>query len=1647
MGNFSTDFLNYFMLYSSKNKYKDNKPSLEVNGRVYSGSDYGRILAEYVKYRTQYNQLMESIDDTKKTIRAYEKFRDFSKGLINDEKDERIKKDYERGLKESIQQIEITKKQLKKLQDTVSPVSGKMRMFGQQLDKYKGEGEFFLRNGIEAGDKVKLQISDERFCEYLTMIEQDNVKLRRDEEVQKNSKEIMPKIFKDLAADFDALFPQFVGQTQFDRMKEAAINPLQRILINGKPVEEYAFSGASAEFRPKDAKGKPADLLSMLGNEGAIEYMKANVMAALVEGKDAVHVLSVKSAKDNYTLDSAKQIKLDVSAYKRLEEEWIGVNKRNFLRTKKNICVFEDKRTPEEKEKAEKELKKTIEKTTKELNVRFNKFIPDEVKKAYEIDAKNNQTIKKMKDEARKVGSDRAKSDDTYKHKVLYTNDYYLQPVDDEVKSYFEMAYTDFVSAKSKNHKNGSIGDVTWTTGALYTTYKNEAQEALKAYGLSSVYNTMILGSCTSLDKNYRVVKDMDKKRQTIDKDLASNEHEVFAMDVSSLVTQGLGIVSSVVGSVNNLKELKVGSYLDLSGNYAFETGKDNFLNPRDLSEKDRNRFYELSSSLDERLSAVKNRGIELLSHIKGTKFKPNDAFKKAYNSFLVQLDVPQIRSDYRELAELYGKMLYKNNGLDEPDARVGLRSEEYYKAASRLYHANEIIKFFSEKYIQLFFDKNSDMAKKREEQNQKIKELKERKGPYTAEEEELLEYNIDAEHNKFTQATIDFQSLSLGDDYFIKNSASKDKISNIAEIGKEFSLIYPMYYDEKILEKNRELDEQLQKENQKKAEANEPVKEVTEAEVEAVISESASSGNTEKLMSNMKLVSFKKKYDEMMFTLEKKLTAAEKNAIDEKVNERIIANLPEALQIKYREVNFNKEEKVKALVDEFVKNNKYELDTMKNNRELAQKDVEAIEDEISNTNYRLESMIEVENYWDERRKLCNDIMDLSGKLNDEKARLGELAVKVAELKPMQMGDRVDLLTKLGEEYGDMQVLLDPKGRWAEGKTINDLKLLSFVRSEVSVDKFINGTYVGVDEHKKTINKYNADRTFKIGDSLDTGVIDKPSDKHKNPKGNTLASYDKLSVDDFMMLYQEVRETYGNDKKTFLEDNPNLQARFESLFKMMDNIEAEGEKRREILEIASQNADDNANNIIEAQDKVADAEKSVKEVEGKIAEKLSEYNNNANEYVDAEIAVNGKISHEDFLKESEEIIRKIDENKLVATNKRKELQDELLEQNMRLDKALNTQKMKNTFRTVEGNYELVKYAAASYKDIRKQITKEFITNKLAKKSKELVEEKRTESKEAEKVPSLDDRLAELNSAYNKKRTAIPASANNEPRMVASVVNSQDFIKYMGALYEMSELKTYPGHNVDNYKFIAERRDKMYEAYGKVCDALNSKSVLKEDIKSGNLKLKSKNDLKQHMALRYEYNNKGGMVVNGFVSKSVPDNIKDLVNSKCNPMDYSALFTVVYPEVSNYLQTYKEVKKFLKENEIFQNVGEGNEKDVVNILKDIKDTRKNVKDPKTKVKYQDTPQGKKMLKLDMLLEKYAGKGEKDKNNFLRDIIVEPQKKYDETDLVYLENVCTDLANTEMELLVKSVENVLMENKVKLMDIHMKEQMKNVNVDMK
>lgn len=58
MGNFSTDFLNYFMLYSSKNKYKDNKPSLEVNGRVYSGSDYGRILAEYVKYRTQYNQLI-----------------------------------------------------------------------------------------------------------------------------------------------------------------------------------------------------------------------------------------------------------------------------------------------------------------------------------------------------------------------------------------------------------------------------------------------------------------------------------------------------------------------------------------------------------------------------------------------------------------------------------------------------------------------------------------------------------------------------------------------------------------------------------------------------------------------------------------------------------------------------------------------------------------------------------------------------------------------------------------------------------------------------------------------------------------------------------------------------------------------------------------------------------------------------------------------------------------------------------------------------------------------------------------------------------------------------------------------------------------------------------------------------------------------------------------------------------------------------------------------------------------------------------------------------------------------------------------------------------------------------------------------------
>lgn len=1622
MGSFKMNLGNYKDV--AENPYKKNKAMLLVDGHEYNSDDYSNALAEYVKARTQRDELIKAKTKILDEVGILVAAKSFA---VDDIKNNVRVDEAKKSIKDNEKQVAEVDKQVKQYDDSIAKLEHKMGILKSNITNFNGDAVRFLKKGVRSNNKLQLKLSNEKFLEYLAMIEMPNVTVNGEEDV-KALDAMQTKLRDDLAEDFDTLFPQFVGSEQAERGLDSKIHPLFLVLINGKTIDEYTYDGIG-RVRPGADKGQPDNLYQLVGKEAEVKLMKAKFMAALVSGKEDVRIMQIDEASNNFQLLDPKPIRVDVSEYKNLEKHWIEENKKNFFEKRDQICVpngpvvvtkeqlnneakrdkkFKKLNDAEKKaylENLEKQhlqrynddVNKNLKSNMKELNKRIANTWSSKSLQLMELMKKYEEESKATKSEILSSKSFVSNSNQIYDD-VGYTRAFTLKPMDEDSKMDIESYVRDIRSANTKYNPNMSLDRVITYMLVKYNVLMNEAQEALKIYGITSKYNK-IYGA------GY-VFKKSDATKRILESHEARFEEALKQEDIANdrlyhYISANLSMIAEISRMCDTIQNTKIGSYVTMDGILAADapgaTDKRAPLNPKVLSPEERNEYYKLTHDLQQKLAASKKSVLELYKFINGPAVIKSKNFLDAVNRFKSEFDINEISSMYNRIQVLCGKMLFKCNNLEvEPNANIQRAGDGYDQAQSKLYYHYMNMKYFAGSIVGELLNDKSYLAKARAEENARIEELK-AKGieNLTEEERYFIENSIENKINRLSQTIMEYEDLRCNKN-MMKNYMEEHAYEDIQELDKKARLEYKANHDEVYVKEAMLLEQQM---NQQKAKKSKKIVEEVELDDEALTNlvENAFLLNNEKIIKDSsKVKGFKDRYDKLMDQQEKMLTGADKAQISQNLNAYIAGEIPSELRNRIKTTKFDSVADVEGFINAYQNDIKTELTRIETERKEVQDQVNMKEEEIRTVEYRIDAIGDLQEYWENRLARCKELNEKNEVSKNTAMALQSMSVELDTARK-----KVDVQTKTAEKFTtelkQVTDVLDPNQTWFAAQSINAIKGLVYNRSALDVENINWGKVDNTEERKAFVNRMNEDKGgFHFAQGLEVAETVSLTEPDKHKPNHTMADYDKLSIDEFMELYQEVRADYDNDRTKFESDNPAMVARFNSIFHMMDKVDEERQNRQQLLEIAETSKNhyvEERNNLEEkAKELRASMDKSYKELEVL----FNSYENELHDSPEAvkSKSVNSRISI--FIDNIDNELALIEGSFHDAEKRLTELVKEIQSKKMELAQLQERQEKVNAPTKEEQNLAELNKIKAQHGVITKTQTRNYITNKLSEKHKA----KLVQTTDKKKLMTYEQRNQEMKAKYDKYKSGIPAKANEKSRGVIAKHSSADFVNAMGALYSMKdEMFSYKKNpnRLDSMKLLGKRREYVAKYYKNVVGSITKDKALK----NAKFKLPTGKSITE----------KSLVMVNESI-KQLGDNAKTMISKNCRG-DVAGLFSKVYPDMHNYTMAYKHLEKLLVE----RNVKGFREEDVEKTIAEWNKERKNANispDYKAKLdqifKFVDDYKKAKGVGADTLL-KAAMTG---------------KPMFQEKELQVVEKLCTDIAKGEIDMIISSVEKPVLEN---------------------
>lgn len=1624
MGKFSFDLKKWVALVP--NQYKNNEVLLKVGNDVVDMAKYAELLDEYSKLKTQQVALIVSEIDEKENVELNKALLYYVEKLQEKDIDSGNLEDYKAKSKK------VTEDEIKKSSKGVATISKKLKGVNEKLDEvntkinnYKKESLDALRNGVIGEDNVKLEFSDERFCEYLSFIELENMTIKNKNEAAEAAS-MATDLTEKLAKDFDRMFPQIVGASQYERITKLKVNPLHLLLVNGKRIDEYAFrkEGSNVGFpRPKGKNGEELRLEDFSGSAEPARIMKAKFMAALVSGKADVRVLNIANADKEYAFMASAPIKVDVAAYKNLEKQWIYSNRKNFEKEVTDVCVDVE---------TSKRLSAELKIDGKDVGVVANETAKAVSQAAKKIRGKDALASISSAKEMQLVFQDHRNKDDvkfiqeSLPKGNVYASDlknclsYQLKPISSDDKIIKEIimdynsAYMDFTPAER-------INLVTDMVESYYKAMKDNAQELIKERCLADVYNNI-----TRKSSNNKIFNKNDnytmswyaQNKETISKDIKGGTVTYNEIVLYSNAT--IGYISKLEKTLTELKLIKIGSYYTLDGKLAsekFDGKNDQPLDPSVLSQEDKNKFYATLGKIEGNIQLARQRCLELYDHLAIAGVNDVNNLKTLTDEINRLVDPKDMSDDFQNIRELYGKILYKNNGIDEVpvlDASgMKILHERYEDAQNDLKYAFEMVGYFHSKMEGDLVDEDTEVCKEYNKQynNPELEMLKKKnKEELTEEENQILEKDIQSNYEKLGEIIKSEDSISLNQDVR-ENKFNAYKC--LRELAGTLEEQYKKNYDEEQvvaeLTKAGRLTE-LEKRKVLGTASSETVLEI--------IKGTWAKGDKEHFKEALTVPQIKRGYIKFMANEKSKLSPVEKKNLNDTIRGIMAPMMPSEQGFDFDKVDFLDENAIYNLKKDFLNDNKDYFDNLSFERRNAHEKVDQIKRQIDEIGSNIERNAALEKYWDGRIALRREIVRLSNDYDDLSKEIPTLNENVEPMSA-SLEATMEKYVTFAEELTEISELTDSKNSKLMQMKIEDIKKLSFTRSKLNPDEVYLGKDYEKEDNSQEIKNNNQNLTLKMEDVLATNINGK--DKHE--LGKDMKGYDQLSVEEFIKLYQKVRATYANNEGTFAKDNPAMKFRYESIYKMMERLDEEQKARQfnfDKIKLTRENIENELEQTLTA---IESKEERMNGYDKQINDKLAEYIKNTDTKIEV-VKKDEQLTKEKFLENANILIDAYKESKEEAALNVKKFKDELEKKNLELDEANKEAEQKDRTTLIEGKLNAIKVAQSKFWDILVENTNIFILDKIKQKEEkkaEMLQPKKatavkTENTIKEAPSNYEQREKEIKTKFKNYKGGIVQKAgevNPRRKLVADTaiaVNSQTIRNGMGVLYGIKDDNAHinEGNRYDNIRVLGYKLKLVEKNYTDIVNKIGEKE--KKKVLTDTSKLIDNKKLKENLS-------------NSFSAMShqrITGTARKLIDQHCvgdKRIEY--LYNDLYPTMYDYVKLTDTVSAIL--GKLSLEPGKYDLKDAKPVLGAIDQIRH-----LDKTASQNSREYKYVKMLDDVLNNFGIKSKEDKEKFVTNVYTN-NLEYTKSDLKAVEDLCMGFADTEIDMMIRSVENTFEDNK--------------------
>ena len=338
---------------------KELKKRKNINNTEKTYIDFGQNNISYEEYRTYERQINENImkiyeikRELVKVTNEKNRQRDlhltfseghdgvYKKGTIVYDSEENTNRTLTRDENLLKRDDEKYDKQIKELEGRIEELSNASRDINKKIEKeYTKEHLDKIKKGL-SGRQV-LRMSDASFMEYLYYTELDNSSSKKDAE---KFNELKKSCVENMSKDFDHIIEQYMGHEQLQMCKDAHMDPLFLIRIDGKSVDDFVYDVKKSVSRPSK-EGENNEKLSLMeiltwpSCEQSRKLLKTELMSTLISGGHKIEMGVLESPDSEYSIGRSvsvtgmKDIKIKFSKdddMKELETIWRKSNKKNL---------------------------------------------------------------------------------------------------------------------------------------------------------------------------------------------------------------------------------------------------------------------------------------------------------------------------------------------------------------------------------------------------------------------------------------------------------------------------------------------------------------------------------------------------------------------------------------------------------------------------------------------------------------------------------------------------------------------------------------------------------------------------------------------------------------------------------------------------------------------------------------------------------------------------------------------------------------------------------------------------------------------------------------------------------------------------------------------------------------------------------------------------------------------------------------------------------------------------------------------------------------------------------------------------------------------------------------------------------------------